>query len=362
VPLPPPDLATPSEPAGEKRVLLGLLAAVSVALLWVLLPYYGTILWGTVIALLFAPVNRRLLRRLRYSRTAAALLTLLLVLVIVILPLGLVTVALAREASAVYELLQSGQINPLQYFRRLFDSLPESITSWLDRFGLVDFNTLQRRLTGALAQASQLIATQALGIGQNTFEFIVQLFITLYLAFFLLRDGEGLARTLRRSVPLAKTQRDELVSTFTVVVRATVKGNLLIAALQGLLGGLAFWFLDVQGALLWAVAMALLSLLPAVGAALVWAPVALYLLLNGAVWQGVALVAWGVLVIGLVDNLLRPILVGKDTRLPDFVVLLTTLGGLTVFGINGFVLGPAIAALFVSAWRLYAATRREPGD
>jgi predicted PurR-regulated permease PerM len=110
------------------------------------------------------------------------------------------------------------------------------------------------------------------------------------------------------------------------------------------------------------VAMALLSLLPAVGAALVWAPVALYLLLTGAVWQGVALGVWGVLVIGLVDNLLRPILVGKDTKLPDFVVLLTTLGGLTAFGINGFVLGPAIAAMFVSAWRLYAATHRPADD
>jgi predicted PurR-regulated permease PerM len=357
-----PPQAPPESSANEKRVLLGLLWLVSLALVWVLLPYYGTILWGTVIALLFAPVNRRLLPRLRRSRTAAAILTLLLVVVIVILPLGLVTVALAREASAVYEQLQSGQINPLQYFRGVFDALPDSITAWLDRFGLVDFNTLQRRVTSALAQGSQLIATQALGIGQNTFEFVVELFITLYLAFFLLRDGDALARTLRRAVPLAPAQRNELVATFAVVVRATVKGNLLIAALQGLLGGVAFWWLGVQGALLWAVAMALLSLLPAVGAALVWAPVALYLLLTGAVWQGVALCVWGVLVIGLVDNLLRPILVGKDTKLPDFVVLLTTLGGLTAFGINGFVLGPAIAAMFVSAWRLYAATHRPSDD
>ena len=341
----------------EKRCLLLLLVLVSAALAWILAPFYGTILWGTIIALLFAPLFRRLLPRLAHRRTPAALLTLLLVLVIVILPLAAVAAALAREATSVYERLQSGEVNPTLYFRGVFDALPDWATAWLDRFGLVDFNTLQRRLTEALARGSQIIAAQALGIGQITFEFIVELFITLYLAFFLIRDGDALARTLRHAVPLAPAHRNELVGKFTVVIRATVKGNLLVAALQGLLGGLAFWFLGVKGALLWAVVMAFLSLLPAVGAALVWAPVALYFLLTGALWQGAALIAWGVLVIGLVDNLLRPILVGKDTRLPDYVVLTTTLGGMAVFGINGFVLGPAIAAMFVAVWHIYGSTR-----
>jgi predicted PurR-regulated permease PerM len=120
---------------------------------------------------------------------------------------------------------------------------------------------------------------------------------------------------------------------------------------------LAFWFLDVSGALLWAFLMAVLSLLPAIGAALVWLPVAAYFLITGALWQGVSLVFFGVLVIGLVDNLLRPVLVGKDTLMPDYVVMLTTVGGMAVFGINGFVLGPLIAALFMALWRLFDTTR-----
>ncbi len=341
----------------EQRSLLALLVAVSVALVWILLPFYGTILWGLVIALLFAPLFRWLLPRMGRRRTWAALLTLLVVLVLVILPLALVTVALARQASGVVEQLQSGQMNPTQYFRSMFDALPAWAMTWLDRFGLFDFNTVQRRLTAALSQGSQFIATQALGIGQNTFEFFVHLFITLYLAFFLIRDGDSLARAIRHAIPLAPAHKRELIGKFAVVIRATVKGNLVVAALQGLLGGLAFWFLDVNGALLWAVLMAFLSLLPAVGAALVWGPVAAYFLLTGAWWQGLALVAWGVLVIGLVDNLLRPMLVGKDTRLPDYVVLTATLGGMAVFGINGFVLGPAIAAMFIAVWHLYTATR-----
>ena len=353
--------STEREPTAlERNTLLLLLAAVSVALAWILLPFYGTILWGTTIALLFAPLYRWLLPRCKQRRTPAALATLLVVLLLVILPLTLITATLAREAAGVYQRLQSGEMNPSLYFHGVFDALPGWVTALLDRFGLFDFATLQQRLTAALAQGSQFIATQALAIGQNTFEFVVDLFITLYLAFFLIRDGEALARDLRHAIPLAPAHRRELFDKFAVVIRATVKGNLLVAALQGALGGLAFWFLGVNGALLWAVLMAFLSLLPAVGAALVWVPVALYFLFSGALWQGLALVAWGVLVIGLVDNLLRPILVGKDTRMPDYVVMTTTLGGMAVFGINGFVLGPVIAAMFIAVWHIYGSTRAPP--
>lgn len=353
MPTPPEHEPTPL----ERRALLLLLATVSAAMAWILLPLYGTILWGTILALLFAPLYRRMLPPLKHRRTPAALLTLLVVLLLVVLPTVSISVALAREAGAVYEQLQSGTMNPGLYFRGVFEALPAGVTSWLDRFGLVDFSTLQQRLTEALAQGSRFIAAQALGIGQDTFTFIVHLFITLYLAFFLIRDGDALARAMRHAIPLAGSHQKELLNKFAVVIRATVKGNLLVAALQGLLGGLAFWFLGVRAALLWALAMAFLSLLPAVGAALIWVPVAMFFLLTGALWQGLALAAWGVLVIGLVDNLLRPLLVGKDTRLPDYVVLITTLGGMSVFGINGFVLGPAIAAMFVAVWHIYGATR-----
>jgi predicted PurR-regulated permease PerM len=149
---------------------------------------------------------------------------------------------------------------------------------------------------------------------------------------------------------------------FTVVIRATVKGNIVVALLQGALGGLMFWFMDIHGAVLWAVVMAFLSLLPAIGAALVWLPVAIYFIVTGALWQGIGLIAYGVLVIGLVDNFLRPMLVGKDTKMPDYVVLISTLGGLAFFGINGFVLGPVIAALFMAVWSIFSVSRERAGD
>ena len=351
----PSDEHVPAQP--QNRALVVLLVVVSLALLWILRPFYGTILWGCIIALLFAPVHRWLLRRLNQKRTLAALLTLLIVVGTAIIPFSLVTAALASEAMQLYARIQSGEASPALYFHRLFDSLPASLATLLDWLGLGDFDTLQRRLTAGVAQGSQLIATRALSIGQGTFEFVVDLFVTAYIAFFLIRDGDHLVRAVHRAIPLAPRHKQELIDKFATVIRATVKGNLLVAAIQGALGGLAFWLLGIGAALLWGALMAFLSLLPAVGAALVWLPVAIYLFMTGAVWQGVALLAFGLLVIGLVDNLLRPILVGKDSRMPDYVVMITTLGGMTVFGINGFVLGPTIAAMFIAVWHIYGVTR-----
>jgi predicted PurR-regulated permease PerM len=344
---------TPDTPRDTKHTLPALLLVVSAALIYILLPFYGAIMWGVIIALLFSPLFVWLLPRVGQRPTVAALLTILIVLVIVVLPLALIAASLVREAAQVYAQLQSGELDPALYFRGLFNSLPDWITNVLDRFGLVSFNTLQRRLTAALTQGAQLIATQTFSIGQNTFEFVASVFITLYLAYFLIRDGQNVSQALRRALPLAPEHKTVLLDTFTTVVRATVKGNLLVAAIQGALGGLGFWALGVSGAALWAVLMAFLSLLPSVGAALVWVPVAVYFMLAGELGKSVVLVAYGMLVIGLVDNLLRPILVGKDTRLPDYVVMITTLGGMAVFGINGFVLGPVIAALFMAVWQIH---------
>ncbi len=351
---------TPPPPAPgkrENRALPAMLLLVSLALLYILLPFYGAIMWGSIIALLFTPLHRRLLPRVGRRPNVAALLTLLIVLLIVVLPLSLIATSLVREAAGVYQRLQSGELKPALYFHGVFDALPNWITAVLDRFGLVSFNTLQRRLTAALTQGTQFIAEQTFTIGQNTFEFVASVFITLYLSFFLIRDGNAVVQAIWATVPLAAVHKQDLLGIFTTVIRATVKGNLLVAAIQGALGGLGFWVLDVSGALLWAVMMAFLSLLPAVGAGLVWLPVAIYFLLAGALWKSVALVAYGVLVIGLVDNLLRPILVGKDTRMPDYVVMITTLGGMAVFGLNGFVLGPAIAAMFIAVWHIRTTTQ-----
>jgi predicted PurR-regulated permease PerM len=338
----------------QQKSFLLLLAVVTLGFGWILLPYSGAVFWGVVLAILFAPLYRCLLSASRQRPNSAALVALLSILVMVIFPLSLIAASLIKQAAGVYDMIGSGQINFGAYFQQIMRALPQWLIALLERFDLTNLSTLQEKLSDGAAQVSQAIARQAINVGRNTFDFLVSLTVMLYLLFFLLRDGQALAARIRQAVPLSRKYKQRLFNNFTTVIRATVKGNILVAAAQGTLGGLIFWFLGVQGPLLWGVLMAFLSLLPAVGAAIVWAPVAIYFLVTGAIWQGVVLIAFGVLVIGLVDNVLRPILVGKDTKMPDYVVLLSTLGGMALFGINGFVIGPVLAALFIAAWDLFA--------
>ncbi|MDT4840561.1 putative transport protein [compost metagenome] len=334
-----------------------MLAAVTVAFFWILLPFFGTILWGSIVALMFTPLYRWLLPRMNHRHTRAALATMGAALVAVVMPAVLVLISLAREAAQMYTRIQSGEVNPAVMLRGLFNALPDGVISLLGRFGLGNFDRVQRKFNALLTQGSELIATHTFNFGQDLFTLVVSVFITLYLAFFLIRDGASIVRSVRLAIPLPPDHKQELLDRFGTVLRATVKGNLVVALVQGMLGGLAFWALGVNGALLWSVLMAALSLLPAVGAGLVWLPVALYLFAMDQVWQGTALVAYGVLVIGLADNVLRPLLVGKDTGMPDYLVLITTLGGIAVMGINGFVIGPTIAAMFVAVWHIQTTTR-----
>ncbi|ABD05199.1 Protein of unknown function UPF0118 [Rhodopseudomonas palustris HaA2] len=348
--------------AGDNKFFIFLLAAASVAFVWILLPFYGALLWGVVIAILFAPLYRQLNRAFGFRRNLAAVVGVTVIVLLVLLPFSAIGTALAKEATGLYARIESGNLALLNNLRNFIEQPPSWINDLLERFGIGSVAELQQRLSSVLMRGSQYLAGQALTIGQSTVDFTVNLFVMLYLLFFLLRDGDLIAGRLRRGLPLSVDQQNLLLNKFTVVIRATVKGNMLIALIQGALGGLAFYVLGIGGALLWAVVMAFVSLLPAVGAGLVWAPVAVYLIATGSMWQGILLIAYGALVIGMVDNVLRPVLVGKDTRMPDYVVLISTLGGLQVFGLNGFVIGPVIAAMFIAVWDIYSASREDAAN
>ncbi len=346
----------------EVRSLAWLVAILSAAFLFILWPFLGAVLWAVAIAIVFEPVHARVREQTGQRATLASLLTLALIVMIVILPLILVGASVVQEAAVAVQKVRAGEVNFGQYIQSVIAALPEWARALLDRLGLVNAAALQQQLTALLAGSGQFITTHLLGLGQNTLDFVVALFVMLYLLFFLLRDGRLLSERIARTLPLREDHAQRLLGQFVTVVRATVKGNIVIAVVQGALGGMAFAVLGLPGALLWGTLMALLSLLPAVGAALVWGPVAAYLLFTGQLWPAVGLTLWGVLAIGLVDNVLRPILVGRDTRMPDYLVLVTTLGGIAVFGINGFVIGPVIAAMFLVAWNLFAAARHEMQD
>ncbi|MDD2061127.1 AI-2E family transporter [Pseudomonas sp. GD03860] len=346
-----------NETAQQHKALLLLLTLVTIAFFWILLPYYGAVFWAVILGILFAPMQRRLLLRLGWRRNLAAAVTLLACLVMAILPVIIISTLLVQEGAALYQKIESGQLDIAGYLERFQHMLPTFVQNGLERMGVGDFEGLRDKITKGAMQGSQFFATQAFSFGQGTFEFLVSFAVMMYLLFFFLRDGAELARKIRTAVPLAEQQKRRLQLKFNRVVRATVKGNLLVAVTQGALGGIIFWVLGIPSPLVWGVLMAFLSLLPAVGAGIIWAPVAVYFVATGAVWQGVVLAAFGVFVIGLVDNLLRPMLVGKDTKMPDYLILISTLGGLAVFGLNGFVIGPLIAALFMSSWAIFVSTK-----
>lgn len=317
---------------------------------WILQPFFGAILWAVVVALLFHPMQVRLATRIK-NPNLLALTVLLICTLAVILPVLLVLMSVVQEGADFYNRVQSGEIDLVGLFERI--ATPPPLLQPVLNFFDIDVAKLHQLLRDAMAQLSKLVATRTLSIGQGALSFFLALGLMLYLTFFLLRDGTALVELIVRALPLGDARERVLLRKISEVTFAAIRGNLLGAIVQGALGGLIFWILGVQAALLWGVVMVLASLLPAIGAALVWAPVALYFLATGEVVSGIVLIAFGVGVIGLIDNLLRPVLVGRATQMPDYLVLFSTIGGIATFGINGFVLGPLLAGLFIVFWDMF---------
>ena len=340
----------------QRQALVALVIAVTLAFGWLIRPWLGVIFWGIVLAIVFAPLNRRLLPISGGRRSLAALATLLLIVFGVGLPLTALAAALLRQAAAVYADIGARRIDLGAYLQRMADALPGWLREGLHRIGLDDFAAVRDKLTDSAVETSRFLATHLLGIGMNVFAFAIGLAITLYLLFVLLHEGGALASRIERSLPLAPEDTRSLMATFSTVIRATLKGSAVMAATQGILGGVVLWLLGIQGPLFWGVVFGVLSTIPAVGAGLLWGPIALYFLVTGAAWKGIALTFFGVVVLTAVDNTVRPLLVGRDAHMPGYLVLIATLGGIVAFGFDGVVIGPVIAALFLASWNLLDTT------
>ena len=343
----------------EWGFLIALLVIVSLAFAILIEPFFGAIVWGVVVAVLFRPVYEGLLGYLPGRANLVAGITLILILLLVVVPTILLGMALAQEAANIYLRIEDGDLDFGAAFAAFEQSLPRWMQAQLAAYGYGDLDSIRAEIEQSISAILQFLVAQLLSVGQGAFQFILGLGVMLYLTFFLLRDGRALTERIGQMIPLGEEKRDILWDKFLVVIRATIKGSLIIAIMQGALGGLIFWALDIRGALLWAVLMGVFSLLPAIGTGFVWAPVAVYLFVTGDVWEGIVLMLCGIFVISMVDNLVRPILVGRDTRMPDYVVLISTLGGLQLFGINGIVIGPLVAALFIAIWSIFSDMHRE---
>jgi predicted PurR-regulated permease PerM len=336
----------------EKASFMGLVALVTVAFFALLLDFLQPVFWAATVAVIFYPVQIRLLKAVGQRQTLASFLTLLVITVTVIIPTWFIASAVINEASALYGRVQSGEIDLGSVVEWARTTLP-AVTGFLDSIGVTP-EEINARLSSFAVTSSQYIGSLAVSAGQNVVRFSVMFLLMLYVLFFFIRDGDDLLEMLIIAMPFGDDRERALLSKFAEVSRATIKGTLVIGLIQGALGGLIFWFLGIEGAVFWGVVMVILSLVPVVGASFVWIPAALLMLANGEYVDATVLVIFGVFVIGIIDNVLRPILIGRDTRMPDYLILLSTLGGLTVFGPSGFVIGPIIAALFLTIWVMFA--------
>ena len=345
----------PGPPGQLQRWFLLLLALlITIGFYRVVEPFIISVLMAAIFAGMTRPFFLWLVKKTRGRERTAAVLTVLAILGVIIVPAIFFVGLLANEALNVSESvgpwIQEQAQNP--------GAIELRFGTWARDLPVVgDLVPDREVILGKLGEIAGIIGGYLVsGLGaatRGTFNFILQLCIMLYANYFFLRSGKEILAKIMYMVPLESEQEDRLISRFVSVTRATLKGTLVIGILQGFLAGLAFAVVGIEGAIFWGTIMAVLSIIPAVGAAVVWVPAVIYLLSTGQVVSGIGLLLWCGIVVGSSDNILRPILVGKDTKMPDLLVLLSTLGGIGVYGALGVIIGPIIAALFLTVWELY---------
>lgn len=339
----------------RQAFLLLLVAAISAAFVAMIRAFLVTILLAAIFTGLSYPVYQWLLGRLGGRQAVAALATLVLLLALVIAPLLAVLGAGANEALRVTETirprLQQLVDQPGEFSERL-RALPGSQHIEPYRAQILTKAGELLGSTSAFLFAALSATTRATAL------FIFHFFVLLYTMFYFLTDGPRLLQTVLAYLPLTAADKRRMLEKFVSVTRATLKGTILIGAAQGMLGGLAFWAVGLDGAIFWGTVMTLLSIIPGIGSALIWVPASIVLLVTGEVWRGVGLALFCGLVVGNVDNLLRPRLVGQDIKMHELLIFFSTLGGILLFGAMGFVLGPILAALFVTVWEMFGTAFR----
>ena len=334
----------------RKAFLILLVLATTAALLWVLRSFLMTILLAAVLSGLFYPLYSELAHAFRGRRALASAFTIVLVLIVVVGPLAAILGVVVNQAIRVTESIRpvvqrmvqepgylGQQLERIPGYERIEPYREQIITSAGEAIGAIG-----SFLVGSLSDTTR-----------GTVTFVFHFFILLYTMFFLLMDGPRMLKGVLAHVPLRGPEKELMKDRFLSMTRATIKGTIVIGIIQGSLSGLAFWVVGIPDAVFWTVVMAVLSILPVVGGALIWVPAAIFLVATGEVLRGVLLASFCAVIVGSVDNVLRPRLIGRDTKMHDLMILFSTLGGIIAFGPVGFIVGPILAGLFVTSWEIF---------
>jgi len=330
----------------------------------ILMPFLTAITWAVILTILVYPLYAWLLQRMRGRASLAALTIIAVITLLVILP----GIELAR-------FLSEETILVVQSVRSLLDGegkqewlakpWVQQLVSWwyLVSFRLTDFNIDWKAMLAQGAQASsKVLVDQVRGIAQNVVVFTLNVIVALITLFFLLRDGKEFIHRLQRLLPMDREHQQRLFKNIVDAVLAVVHGSFVVAMVQGLLAGLAYYFLGVPFPVLWGVVTAFVSLLPVGGSTLVSIPATIYLFLQGETIRAFVLLAWSLGIVGTVDNILKPLLIGNRLGLPVLFLFFGILGGLALFGAVGIILGPVIFALLRALLDLYSEEYRQENE
>ena len=327
------------------------------------------LLMGAIIAGMTYPIYRRLLRRSRNREALSAILTMLMILLVIIIPLlGLLSIVAAQAievsntvSTKFDDFTRESSTNAALISEPGTDELisePDRLGELLKKLPYYDEikahrGTIIQKVGEFAGEAGKFMAGALTAATKGAVSFFFGLFIMLYAMFFFLVDGPNMLARIRGYLPLPLEDSSRMLEKFVSVTRATLKGTLVIGIIQGVLAGASFAVAGISGAVFWGTIMAVLSIIPGVGTAVVWVPAVIYLFAKGQIVAAIGVTLWCAIVVGMADNALRPKLIGKDAKMSDLMILLGTLGGLALFGAVGIVIGPVIAALFVTIWEIY---------
>jgi predicted PurR-regulated permease PerM len=337
-------------------LLVMVMSALFIAVTW---PFLKALLLGAILAGLCHPLYRWLTRLFRGRTSQAAAVTVLMLFLLIVGPFAAFLGVAVQQALNVSE-------RAIPWVQQHFGAASTfDAHAWLvQRFPAVAAHVpSQEHIVESVGTAAQaaggFLVASASRMTAQTAVFLLNLFVMLYSMFFFLKEGATLLEKLLYYMPLNNEDEVLMVQRFVSITRATVKGTLVIGLIQGTLAGIAFWIAGIDGSAFWGTIMVVLSIVPGIGAALVWVPAVIYLFVTGQMLAGTLLGLWCAAVVGTIDNVLRPILVGRDAKMPDLLILVGTLGGLYLFGPIGFIVGPIVCGLFLTAWDIYGSAFKD---
>ncbi len=328
-----------------------ILFVISVLFLWVLSPFFKPLFAAMALGVVFWPLNKFFLKITGRREAVSSLLTSFLAFLSIVIPISITFILLGREVNQIYNQISVDE----NFYERNIDYLTQFWdNSFLGHYVSAENFLDKEKIAISLKNSSHFLLSLLQKTYYNVAGFIFNLIVMFFALYYLLVDGKNFFNKIVFLSPLRDEYEKIILKKFFSVTRATIKGTLIIGIIQGFLGGAVFAIAGISSPVIWGLVMTLLSIIPLAGSAFIWLPAGVILLVIGKIWQGIFILSAGTLIISTIDNFLRPKLVGKDTQIHPLLVFFSTLGGLALFGLVGFIIGPVIMALFLVFWEIYA--------